>query len=103
MPDINAAMTSATAMMVDAAGMSATYTAQGGSPATITILFENDAASIDLGMGSVTSSGPRAFAKTTDVPTAKKGDALTVSSVNYTVTDVRPDGTGGTELILRKA
>ena len=101
--DINAAMTTATGGMIDAMGMTATYTPQGGDATEITILFDNEYQEIDLVSGEVSSASPAAHAKTSDVSGAKQGDALTVSSVNYTVTVVKPDGTGLTTLVLRKA
>lgn len=101
--DINAAMTTATASMIDAMGMSATYTPQGGDATEITVLFDNEYQEIDLVSGAVSSASPAAHCKSSDVSNAKKGDALMVSDVDYTVTAVKPDGTGLTTLILRKS
>ena len=100
--DINAAMTTATGQMIYAMGMTVTYTVQGGNPATITVLFDNPSQSIMLAMGEISSSGPKVSAMTSDVPNAKKGDTFTIGTVGYTVTDVNPDGTGMTEMVLRK-
>lgn len=103
MTDINAAMTTATGQMIDAIGLNATYTPAGGVAATIKVLFDNEYELIGLLGGAVSSTGPAAQCKTSDVSSAKKGDALTVSGVNYSVTEVKPDGTGMTVLMLRKA
>jgi len=36
------------------------------------------------------------------VPDAAQGDTLEIDAVTYTVTEVQPDGTGLTMLMLRK-
>ena len=97
--DINAAMTTATANMINAIGMTVTV---GG--ASITALFDNEYVDINLSMGEVGSSAPALHCKSSDVSTAVKGTAVVVSSVNYTVSHPpKPDGTGMTTLILKKA
>jgi hypothetical protein len=83
-------------------GESATYTAGGGSSADITVIFDNQAFAINMASGEISDSRPRATCKTSDVSNAKNGDTITIRTVSYTVTDVNPDGTGITELVLRK-
>jgi hypothetical protein len=101
--DINAAMTTATASMINSIGLSATYTPVSGSPASITVLFDNDYKAIDLASGVVASLGPVAFCKSADLTGTVKGGSLVVSSVTYTITNIEPDGTGMTLLRLKKA
>jgi hypothetical protein len=99
MPDINAAMTTATASMINAIGKTVTV---GG--VSITAIFDNDYQSINLDSGEIGSTGPALHCKTSDVSTAKHGTAAVVDSVNYTVNGPpEPDGTGLTVLKLRKA
>lgn len=96
--DLNAAMTTATAEMIDLIGMTVTV---GGT--SITAIFDNAYQSINLDTGEIGSTGPALHCKTSNVSTAKHGDAVVVSSVNYTVAGPpEPDGTGLTVLKLRK-
>ena len=103
MPDINAAMTTGTAQMINTMGKSATYTPTNGSPKKITILFDNEYTGMDLVAGTVSTTGPAAYCKSADVDGVQKGDSMTVDSVSYTVQDDQPDGTGMVILILKKA
>lgn len=100
--DINTAMTTATAQMINSIGLTATYTPLSGAPKSITVLFDNDYKAIDLTSGVVASLGPVAFCKTADLTGTVKGGALAVGAVTYTITNVEPDGTGGTMLRLKK-
>ena len=71
--------------------------------APIHAIFDAPSGNIQLGMGEVASYVPKATCTTSDVPNAKKGDLVTARSVNYIVTEANPDGTGFTELVLKKA
>ena len=51
----------------------------------------------------ILGSGPKFLCKASDVPGIAFGQAVTIESVSYAVTEVRPDGTGLVELILDKA
>ena len=102
--DINAAMTTSTTAMINSIGKTATYTVA-GNPATtvtITILFDNEYKSVDMETGAVMSTAPMAYCKSADVSAFTQGRVLTIDTVSYTVTDLQPDGTGMTTLILRK-
>lgn len=103
--DINAAMTTATASMINSIGGASpvAYTPALGATLYITALFENEYQEINLVSGMVSSAAPALHCKTTDVSGAKKGDTVVVNSVTYSVTEVKPDGTGMTTLVLRKA
>jgi hypothetical protein len=80
-----------------------TYTPAGGAASTISAIIEDPSINIQMAMGAVASDAPKVTCKTSDVSSAKKGDAVTARSVNYTVTEANPDGTGMTELVLTKA
>ncbi len=81
-------------------GQSATYTASGGSPATITIIFDNEFFLSTIVGSGYENTNPTALCKTTDVSTATNGATLVTDSVTYYVIGVQPDGTGFTKLIL---
>ena len=51
----------------------------------------------------ILGSGPKFLCKASDVPGIAFGQAVTINSTAYAVTEVRPDGTGLVELILDKA
>jgi len=79
----------------------ATYTPTGGSAATVNGIFDNGYSEVDMGgQVAVASTDPQFTCATSDVSGAAEGDALTVSSVDYTVRRVEPDGTGVTVLFL---
>ena len=86
--------------ITDEHAVSATYTVQGGSPATVKGIFENDYYEDASGEVGLESSQPQFTCKTTDVSSASNGDTLVVSSTTYTVRSVQNDGTGITLLIL---
>ena len=88
----------------DAFGESVSYTPAGGSLATITAVFELQGAIFDPSTGLIVRTGkPTLAVKISDLasPPARK-DAVTARGVNYTVTDVDPDGHGGALLTLQK-
>jgi len=97
--DINAAMTSATADMINSIGMTITV----GGVSKIA-LFDNEYIDISLTDGDVGSSSPAVHCKSSDVSAAVKGTAVVVSAINYTVAaPPKPDGTGMTVLVLKKS
>lgn len=91
-----------TALMNDNDGFSdAAY--YDGSASPIYGFFSNDFALLSLVAGDVASSEALFMCKTADVTSAVKGTAVVRNSVNYVVTAKKPDGTGMTTLVLKKA
>lgn len=90
------------AMLADF-GQSITYTRQGGSPTTITGIFDNDYAEVDAGgMVGFAMQQPRLMVRTADVISATEGDTFVVSGVTYLSRVVQDDGTGMTFIVLEK-
>ena len=86
---------------VDDFGAAATYTPDGGAASTVNGIFDNDFIEVDAGGGvGVALQQPRFQCRTADVSSAAEGDAIVISSVNYTVRIVQDDGTGMTTLVL---
>ena len=86
---------------VDDFGTAATYTPDGGAASTVNGIFDNDFIEVDAGGGvGVALQQPRFQCKTADISSAAEGDAIVISSVNYTVRIVQDDGTGMTTLVL---
>lgn len=86
-------------------GASATYTPDGGSASTITVLFDKPFNSVPMDTGEVDieSNTPTALCKTSDVSSVAHGDALVVNSTTYSVVGVQADfGSGyqGTTLLI---
>jgi hypothetical protein len=83
--------------------VTASYTPSGGVAANVNGIFDNEHVEVDAG-GSVTVSlqQPLFTCQTSDVSSAAEGDAITISGTDYTVRDVRPDGTGVTVLVLEE-
>ena len=74
---------------------------------TIVVDFNDDPETIlNVETGGVSTSGPRATAKTDDIPNVKKGDMLKIKDTEYNIIEIKPDGDpegkGFTELILSK-
>lgn len=91
-----------TALLADF-GSSATYTPSGGSPSTITVIYDEPYLGVDPdGQVAVESKNPTCLAKTSDVSDATHGATLVISSTTYNVVGVQPDGTGITILELEE-
>lgn len=95
-------------------GESQTWTPAGGAATPFTGVAEVGYRQIDLASGAVTSHDAAVFGKTSVIGTAKKGDAVSLTSVlnavsaaAYEVTERQngPDdlGPGMTRLMLRKS
>lgn len=84
-------------------GVAATYTPSGGSAATVNGIFDNAFFEVQSGGEvSVAMEQPTFVCRTSDVPSAAEGDALTVNAVAHTVRVVQVDGVGTTTLILEQ-
>ena len=77
----------------------ATAVTVGGS--SVNAIFDNDYVEVDLDGVSMESLGPVLLCDESDVAAAVQGTACVVNAVNYTVGEVRPDGTGMVLLRLR--
>lgn len=83
-------------------GESVTYTPQGGSPESITGIFNARTEQVDLASG-VLSYQPTLGVKVADLSTSPRvGDTLTVRSQGYRVVDIDEDGEGGAVLLLHR-
>lgn len=51
----------------------------------------------------ISGTGPVLIVKTASVPSVAQGDAVVISEVNYTVAEIKPDGSGITVLELDAA
>ncbi|MBG95144.1 MAG: hypothetical protein CL793_07820 [Chloroflexi bacterium] len=86
-------------------GESVTFTPAGGSPATVTGVFEAEHAFQEV-MGDTTIETARpvvAFRIASLSQTPVRGDSITVRSTNYTAIEIQPDGHGDVVVVLEKA
>lgn len=92
-------------LSADDFGVSATYVKDKryGTEATISGLFDNEHYAVDTG-GSVpvTMQQPVFVCLTSAVSGIEQNDILTISSTQYRVRDIRPDGQGMTTLALEE-
>jgi len=89
-------------IMLSDFGVNCTYTPSGGSPSTIKTIFLNEYYSVDAGTVGMEMSQPIAVIRTADAPNVAHNDTFVVNSVTYKSVNVRPDGTGMTEVALEQ-
>ena len=89
-------------IMLSDFGVDATYTPDGGSPSTIKTIFLNEYYSVDAGSVGMEMSQPIAVIRTADAPNVAHNDTFVISAVTYKAVNVRPDGTGMTEVALEE-
>jgi hypothetical protein len=81
-------------------GVSATYS-RGGTPSTVTGIFDREYVSADVAEVPFASTEPVFSLRSADVPSgAIPGDTLTISGTAFVVRNIEPDGTGVTRLRL---
>ena len=89
-------------------GVAASYTPDGGSSATINVLFDNpfNSVPLDTGERDVESNTPTALAMSSDVSSVAHGDAIVISGITYAIVGVQKDSGSGyqgtTLLVLEK-
>ena len=75
-----------------------------GSNFNVNGIFDNDHLELDVDAGiAVSTSEPQFVCATADVTgsnVALQGDVITIATIAYEITDVKPDGTGVTTLML---
>ena len=88
------------AMLADF-GVTASYTADGGSPKSITVIFDQAFLEADAnGNVKVESTNPIALCRTADVSDSDHATTIVIEGTTYKVVGVQADGTGFTLLVL---
>jgi hypothetical protein len=82
-------------MMLEVMGESILY-----DGSAINAIFDAEYYTVQDGEFETESSTPGIMCRTSDVPTAKHGDVVVRAGVTYDVVNVKPDGTGMTEMEL---
>ena len=88
-------------------GVTAYITQGGGAEVAVNGVFDNAHLMVDAGEAGVSSTAPVITCRTADLAllglgNARTGDTLRIAAISYTLTDVQPDGTGMTTLIMEK-
>jgi hypothetical protein len=88
-------------------GVTGFYSQNGGAEVEISGIFDNAHLMVDQGEAGVSSLAPVFTCRTADLEAmvmaaARRDDELRIGAVYYAVTDIQPDGTGMTTLILEK-
>ena len=75
----------------------ATYTPDGGSSSTISVIFDKpfQDVSLDTGNVDVEDIKPTAYAKSSDVASVAHGDALTVDSTSFLIVGIETQAQSG--------
>ena len=84
-------------------GETATLTVSGGSPTTISVIFDREFEEVAGGTVDFASSNPFVQCRTVAVSAVSPGDVLTVQSTDFAVEVRMDDGTGMTTLQLSEA
>ncbi len=92
---------SASEDIVDAVGESVVYHG-GGSPATITAIFDRDSILVEGDELEYQTFDALLTAKSSDVPGLEEGHMFTVDGVDYECVLPQPDGLGLTNIRLNK-
>jgi hypothetical protein len=80
---------------VDEFGVGATF-----KGADINVIFDQAGVIQPIGGAVFETSTPQCLAKTADVPGVVQGDTIVIDMVTWYITQILPDGTGMTKLIL---
>lgn len=102
-PTLETATDLAEFFTTDDFAITATYTPDGGSSASVKGIFDEGYQAVEIGGEvAVANVSPQFSTQSSEVSSASKGDAIVCNSVTYTVVNVQPDGTGVTTLILER-
>ena len=64
-------------------------------------IFDNDFQSFNNDI-ELSGSTPAFLCRTVDIPNLKQDDVIKINDISYTVRDTEPDGTGMTQVILKR-
>jgi hypothetical protein len=81
----------------------AVFTPETGDPRVILVIFDKVPSDIAFSGIAVESAKPQAMCRDIDVAGVTHGHHLTIGGEDWDITDIQPDGTGITVLILTKA
>jgi len=81
-------------------GTTAQVTLSGAETYYVNGIFVKEYALAEAGGVGVESSNPTFLCADVNIADLSEGDTLTIDSVDYTVRDIQPDGTGQTLLML---
>lgn len=83
-------------------GLTVSYTPLGGSAISIKAIVNDEYFGIDGESVDIEGKQVLLTCRTADAPNAAHNDTFAFESNNYVVVNVRPDGTGFTEMVLEE-
>jgi len=89
-------------IMLNDFGVDCVYTPSGGSAVTIKTILLNDYYSVETGSVAVEVNQPIAVIRTADAASIAHQDTMVIGGITYKVVNVRPDGTGISEIQLEQ-
>lgn len=89
-------------IMLSDFGVDAVYTPGGGSPVTIKTILLNDYYAVETGSVAVEMNQPIAVIRTADAPSIAHDDTMVINAITYKVKNIRPDGTGISEIQMEE-
>jgi hypothetical protein len=89
-------------VMLNDFGVNCTYTPDGGASIVIKTILLNDYYAVDSGSVAVEMNQPIAVIRTADAAAISHNDTMVIESITYRVVNIRPDGTGISEIQLEQ-
>ena len=89
-------------VMLNDFGVNCTYTPDGGAPVVILTILLNDYYAVETGTVSVEVNQPIAVIRTADAAAISHNDIMVIEGITYKVVNIRPDGTGISEIQLEQ-
>jgi len=89
-------------IMLSDFGVDCSYTPDGGATTVIKTILLNDYYAVETGSVAVEVNQPIAVIRTADAPSISHQDTMVIESITYKVVNIRPDGTGISEIQLEQ-
>lgn len=70
---------------------------------TVTVIFDAPGSISRIAGVAVETIAPQIHVKTSDAASWAHGDTVTIAGVNYTITEITPDGTGISRVVLSRS
>jgi hypothetical protein len=89
-------------IMLNDFGVNCSYTPDVGPTVVFKTILLNDYYSVETGSVSVEMNQPIAVIRTEDAPSIAHQDTMVINAITYKVVNIRPDGTGISEIQLEQ-
>ena len=86
----------------DGMSVEAVFTPEQGAERVIRVIFDRQSSDMTIGGMGIESAKPQATCRDVDIAGVTHGCKLTIGGQDWSITDIQPDGTGITVLILTR-